>query len=206
MSAWLGYSHTPSLAIRSAHAPTVGIDTHEDGENDMRSHFGLLTFAVSACAALGCGGQVSLGGRLAGDGGSTGSGSTSGATSTCTAPSASCASTFPGATQFASATDAADVLVGRWLFCDSPDFGSQPGWVGEEFAADGKHYGLVQDASGNAVRDLSPGDIADWTITLADNGSFTLIVGIFDEGIAGLSTCPRVFTKQYQAEELPLPQ
>src|SRR5262249_12671920 len=126
-----------------------------------------------------------------------------GSANACTASPATCASLFPGATSFGSAADAADALVGRWQFCGKYHSGPAD-WAGEEFAADGKHYGLVADSSGNLVRDVSPADIDDWSLTLAASGGFELIIGNQDEGVAGLSVCPRVLTVPYEDDRLPL--
>jgi hypothetical protein len=108
----------------------------------------------------------------------------------CQAPPVACGQSFPGATAFASSQEAANALVGRWLFCAQSDF-YPPGQIGEEFLADGTYYELDMGPGGQPQRNLDPENISHWQIDLAPNGAVE--IHTFGGGVqvgGGLSACP----------------
>ncbi len=114
----------------------------------------------------------------------------------CDAPALTCNDTFPGAVPYSSAT--ADALVGVWIFCPTALSEEYPTPnVGEEYAADGTHYAIIQDGNGNYVRDLDPESVGHWKASVLNGGGpglfQTVITTSYETGygIYGMSTCPR---------------
>lgn len=155
----------------------------------------ILGLAMSVCLLTACGGQVDLGGRLTGvgdggtgGGGGGGEGGGGGGGQSCSLPPATCTDVFPGATAFGTDTEAAEALVGRWVYCQGP-----PNYA-EEYASDGTYYQLIEGDDGGFTRNLDPTLIGGWTVQLQPNHGIEVIIersGGTSYNTGGLSTCPR---------------
>lgn len=172
---------------------------------------GFLSLAIAAC-----GGRVSGPGSSGGGGGGGGANGSlppgetdtgdageawdgwsrnaasgaSGPAPACDEQPVACGQLFPGETSFTNSQEAANALVGRWLFCQPSDFHPSD-QIGEEYAADGTYYALIEGPNGQPARDLNPESISHWQIDLTpDDG---IEVHTHDGGVqvgGGLSACP----------------